>query len=242
MEISFSRFRIHRECPWKYKLQFVDGRKPPLDPPASLGISLHRALERWHASGSSQRQDLADAFDLEFVRSGYADASERMKWSRKGLRILEKYYETELSRRTEVLGSEREFVFPVGRHTARGMIDRVDRHPDGRVELIDYKTRFGLRPDDPAPDPAESDLQLRFYALGAKLGLGLSPALLSVHYLAAGRVETRPYDGKGEEELKAMIAETADRIEAGGFGPDTSFCRRCVFRDACDFSIARSGG
>jgi DNA helicase-2/ATP-dependent DNA helicase PcrA len=240
MEISFSRFRIHRECPWKYKLQFVDGRRPPLDPPASLGISLHRALEAWHSSGSTEWQDLADAFDLRFLRAGYPDASARAQWSRKGLRILEKYFQSELGRRTQVVGSEREFVFSLGRHTVRGMIDRIDRHPDGRVELIDYKTRLGLGPDDPAPDPAESDLQLRFYALGAKEGLLLTPALLSVHYLAAGRIESRDYDPSGEEELKAMIVETADRIEAGGFGPDTSFCRRCVFRKECDFSIART--
>jgi DNA helicase-2/ATP-dependent DNA helicase PcrA len=240
VEISFSRFRIHRECPWKYKLQFVDGRKPTLDPPASLGLSLHRALERWHGSGSSDKQDLLDAFDLEFVRAGYPDASTRTQWSRKGLRILEKYHEHELSRRAETLGSEKEFIFALGPHTVRGMIDRVDRLPDGRIELVDYKTRFGLGPDDPAPDPKEADLQLRFYALGAKKGLGLEPSVLTVHYLAAGRVESRPYTGEGEEELEAMILETASEIEAKNYGPDTSFCPRCVFRKDCEFSVSRA--
>lgn len=230
MEISFSRFRIYRECPWKYKLQFVDGKRPKLDPPASLGISLHRALERYHAGGEPEWQALADAYDLEFLRSGYADPSERAKWSKKGLRLLQAYYETELSRRTEVVASEREFIFALGAHTVRGMIDRIDRHPDGRYELIDYKTREGAE---------TSDLQLRFYALGAKKAFGYDVGSISVHYLTENRVESKPYDASGEEALQRDIVETAEAIEAGRFGPDTRFCPRCVFKHDCAFSVAR---
>ncbi len=238
MELSFSRFRIYRECPWKYKLQFVDGRKPPLDAPASLGLSLHRALERYHGG-----EDLLEAYEAEFLRSGYPDAETRQRWKRKGERMLETFLERDSGRRSELLGAEREFVFTLGRHTVRGMIDRLDRRPDGTIELVDYKTRFGLDPRDPSPPPEESDLQLRFYALGAKEGLGLTPSLLSVHYLAADRVESRPYDPSGEERLKAEIIRVADAIEAAGashdFKPDTSFCPRCVYRRECKYSVAK---
>lgn len=234
MEISFSRFRIYRECPWKYRLQFVEGRRPTLDPSASLGVSLHRALERYHRGGEPEWQALADAYDLEFVRSGYPDASTRAQWSAKGLRMLKRYYESELERRTEILGNEREFVFPVGAHAARGMIDRLDRHPDGKIELIDYKTSIGGLPD------AALDLQLRFYALGAKKGLGLTPDLLTVHYLEAGERVTKPYDPSGEAELEREIGVVAEKIGAGAFPPDTSFCPRCVFRRECAFSAAKA--
>lgn len=225
MEISFSRFRIFRECPWKYNLQFVDGRKPTLDAPASLGLSLHRALERYHGG-----EDLLEAYDAEFLRSGYPDAETRGRWKRRGERILETFLERDSERRTEVLGAEREFVFPLGRHTVRGMIDRLDRHMDGRVELTDYKMNAGSDPD----------LQLRFYALGAKEGLGLVPSLLSVHYLADDKIESRPYDPSGEDALKAEILRVADAIETGVFTPDTSFCPRCVFRKDCQYSVAKS--
>jgi len=224
VEISFSRFRIFRECPWKYKLQFVDGRKPPLDASASLGLSLHRALERYHGG-----EDLLAAYDAEFLRSGYPDAETRGRWKRRGERILETFLERDSGRRSEVLGAEREFVFPLGKHTVRGMIDRLDRHMDGLVELTDYKMNSG----------ADSDLQLRFYALGAKEGLGVAPSVLSVHYLADDRIDSRPYDSSGEEALKAEIVRVADAIETGVFTPDTSFCPRCVFRKDCRFSTAK---
>lgn len=234
MEISFSRFRIFRECPWKYKLQFVDGRRIPLDPPSSLGVSLHRALERYHRRGQPEWRALADAYEEEFLRAGYPDAETRDQWSQKGLRILKKYHEAERGRRTEIVGNEREFFYPLGRHTVRGMVDRIDRHSDGRFEIIDYKTSLSLEPMAEA-----ADLQLRFYALGVKESFGYEPALLTVHSLAAGKAETRPYDPSGEEALKREIEAAADAIESREFKPDASFCARCGFRRDCAFSAAR---
>ena len=84
-----------------------------------------------------------------------------------------------------------------------------------------------------------ADLQLRFYALGVKESFGYEPALLTVHSLAAGKTETRPYDPSGEETLKREIEAAADAIESRKFKPDASFCARCGFRRECAFSAAR---
>ena len=51
LEISFTRYRFYRECPWKYKLAFTDGRQIPLTPKSSYGLSMHRALEAWLQAG-----------------------------------------------------------------------------------------------------------------------------------------------------------------------------------------------
>jgi DNA helicase-2/ATP-dependent DNA helicase PcrA len=238
MELSFSRYRLYKECPWKYKLQFVDGKRIPLDPPSSLGVSLHRALERFHRSGAAELEDLLEAYDREFLKSGFADAAEREQWFKKGRRILEKYFETESARRSEVLGSEREFVYPLGRHTVRGMVDRIDKRPSGEIEVIDYKTRFEIGGADPLPAEV-SDLQLRFYALGVKECFGYAPALMTIHYLAAGKTETKPYDPSGEDALKADLERVADLIERTQYPPDASFCPRCGFRGVCSYSVAK---
>ena len=50
-------------------------------------------------------------------------------------------------RSARVIGLEKEFVWTLGAHEVRGMIDRVDQGPDGAYELIDYKTG----PDAPTP-------------------------------------------------------------------------------------------
>jgi RecB family exonuclease len=236
MEISFTRLRIYLECPWKYRLIFIEGKRIAPKPESSLGLSLHGALERFHRNGGESLEDLESAWKEAFRGEGYPDEKTRRQWWEKGRRILGRYFEQEGSHKSEILGLEREFLYPLGRHTVRGMIDRIDRRPDGGVEIIDYKTQFSLGPNDPLPHPPGENLQLRFYALGARESLALEPAWLTVLYLAAGRRESSPYDHSGEEELKAAIARAADGIEKSDWAPDTKFCPRCDFRTDCRFS------
>lgn len=232
MEISFTQLRIFLECPWKYKLFFQERKRVPMSPPAALGVVLHRTLERFHRRKGETLEDLLEDYDGEFLSA----ASELRQ---RGERMLKKWLEDEMSRRSELLGLEREFFYPLGRHTVRGMIDRLDRTPEGKVEVIDYKTQLSFGPTDPPLAPPGENLQLRFYALGAKECFALKPELLTIHYLGAGRRDTSPYDESKEEELLALIEKTADAIESGERHPDTSFCPRCDFRSDCRFSVAK---
>lgn len=234
MEISFTRLRVYLECPWKYKLHFAQGQKIAATPASSLGLSLHRALESFFLGGEGGLENLLECFDRQWLSDGYPDTDAQARWREKGRRILSRYFENSSSRRTKILGVEKEFVYALGRHTVRGMIDRIDLHPDGRRELIDYKTQ--LKKKQVPPGGAGGDLQLRFYALGAREGLGFKPDLLTVQYLAQGREESVAYDDSGEARLKELIASCADRIEAGDFGPDTGFCPRCAFQKTCAFA------
>ncbi|MBI3552621.1 MAG: PD-(D/E)XK nuclease family protein [Elusimicrobia bacterium] len=236
MEISFTRFRVYSECPWKYKLMFVDGKKVPLTPASSLGLSLHRALESFHRSRVNELDKLLDCYEERWIGGGYADEQVKKEHFDKGIKILEKYFKQEQERRTQIEGIEREFIYPLGRHTVRGMIDRMDKHPDGGLEIIDYKTSL----DFDEKSPVDRTLQLRFYALGVRESLGVKPSWLTIHYLAAGKREREPYDDSREDELKAAIERAADRIENGDFKPDTAFCPSCDFRRTCTHSTARS--
>jgi DNA helicase-2/ATP-dependent DNA helicase PcrA len=232
VEISFTKLRVYRECPWKYQLQFVAGWRIPLTPAGSLGLSLHRTLECFHRRDNPSEDDLFACYESRWLSAGYPDDPARESWRKKGRRILERYLEDERRRRTVIEAVEREFVYPLGRHEVRGMIDRIDRHPDGRLEVMDYKTyssgdELGKR----------DDLQLRFYGLGCREALAKTPDLLTLYYVADGEKVTAEYDPAGEEELKTIIQENADRIEAGKFPPDTSFCPRCDFRSRCSFGV-----
>lgn len=235
MEISFTQLRVYLECPWKYKLLFVDRRSIEPTPASILGSALHKTLERFHRRGPSELPRLLELFGEEWRRACRFLEPVCSEWGRKGSRLLEGYFKRESRRKTQIVGLEREFIYPLGGHLVRGMIDRVDLHPDERHEVIDYKTQMEAQTEEAVQD----NLQLRFYALGLRETYAIKPALLTLDYLASDRAVTVLYDPSREGELKELIEKTADKIEARDFRPDTSFCPHCDFRKTCTHSVAR---
>ena len=235
MEISFTRYRIYRECPWKYKLLFIDGRKIAMTPKSSFGLSLHRALETWLRGGDLSLEALLSALRSRWLASGYPDEDTEARWFAKGERALTRFYGEEESRRARTVSVEKEFIWTSGAHQVRGMIDRIDQGPDGAYESSDYKTGPGA----PTEAQVAKDIQMRFYALGAKRGLSLAPATLTVDCVTVGERVSAPYDGAGEDALDADIRAAASGIEAAAFAPDTAYCPRCDLKADCTYSTVK---
>ncbi len=191
-------FADYLRCPYRFylkhvlRLESMNDRGVELD--ARLyGTMVHRVLEMFGGSAGAQ---LTDADDVATALDGYLDrvvheqfgptprAAVRLQvallqnrlralavWQakqvRQGWRIVADRIEESAS--VELLDHE-------GRPaTIRGRIDRIDRHDDGRVRLMDYKT------SDTAADPMKNhvvkgewvNLQLPLYVLLAQtMGLG----------------------------------------------------------------------
>lgn len=230
MEISYSQIRAYMDCPWLFKLVYADRKRPPLNPKSSLGVSIHRALEAFHRAGGGDLPKLLDFYDEQWLHAGYATPQEQMDWHRRGRRILELYHAQERERRSEILAVEKDFLFPLEPHVMRGTIDRIDRRPDGAIEVIDYKTHLDIEDEE----EAARNLQLGIYGLGARESLGFSAAWLTLYYVAAGRKTTVPCDPSREVEIAELIVRVADLIASSkAFKPDVSRCPACDFRKAC---------
>jgi len=111
-----------------------------------------------------------------------------------------------------------------------GRIDRVDRHPDGSYEVIDYKTGSAKRAAE-----LQRDLQLGVYALAAREVFRFDPLSLSYYYLETSERVTVDKPQERLDEDRETIVRVAEGIRAELFvaKPDRMKCGGCDFRLLC---------
>ena len=132
----------------------------------------------------------------------------------------------------------------------RGLIDRIDRHEDGRLRVIDYKTgRAGLT--TPNRFRGGREMQAPVYLLAARRAFNVDTALLEaeLYYCSRrgnfrrARFDGGALDARGDD-LDQIIEAAADGITAGRFFPhpyikSEHHCRVCDFRLVCDARVDR---
>jgi len=261
--ISVTALRDWLQCPFRFYLRHVlrmgrvDLDKAELDA-RDFGILLHGALQQLGAEPALR--DCADAEVLtEFLLQRFEVAAQA-RYGRELTLPLVVQFETARQRlraaaavearerlagwRTEQV--EWKFSLPLGGLEVRGRIDRIDRHRDGRVRVLDYKT------GDVAKSPAQvhwrtmraedagrpewlrcpdatgririwADLQLPLYLQAMA---GQEAGVVSCGYFnlpkAAGDTAVTPWDDFTPETQAAAgrcAGEAAMAVAAGQFWP-----------------------
>lgn len=167
--LSPSKITTYLACPVKYKWTYVDERGRwylRARSTYSFGTTLHRVLQRFHDSGdqgvATTEQAIA-AMEESWIDAGYSSAQEMQEAMGEGKAILEAYTErvrVEASQAETVL-VERQLRLDLGRFTLIGRLDRLDRWPDGSLEIVDYKSgRQGVTDEQVASDLAMACYQL----------------------------------------------------------------------------------
>lgn len=231
-ELNYSKIKTYQECPLLYKYKYIEGKRDGLVPASSLGVSIHRALEEYHAN-SNDPSELLAYYDDCWLGAGYSSAAEQMEWYLKGKKMLEDYAEREYERKTVVDSTEREFIFEIKPWTFRGKIDRIDKHPDGSWEVIDYKTGTDVDLSLPVTD----SLQLGIYAVGARRAWNLQKGKATFYFTAFGQTQSAPFEAFDEEKILNTFIEVGKKIEVNDFEPNTAHCAVCPFNMRCDKAV-----
>ena len=235
MDISFSRITAYQQCPFKYNLKYRENWKTAPTPFTSLGLSIHRALEEFHSSKSDSFDDLLDCYNKNWKNQGFASAQETQEFFDKGLRMLKNYFDEQMDSKSEILFIEKNFRFRLGRNYIIGIIDRIDKHPDGTHEVIDYKTNLQIWEQE----KADTDLQLTLYSLACEKALGFKADILSYYFLAHGKKISAQRTDEQINKAQKLIEEATRKIYREKFEPDTTHCPKCDFRKRCKFSTAK---
>ncbi|MFN2273008.1 MAG: PD-(D/E)XK nuclease family protein, partial [Anaerolineae bacterium] len=198
---SASRLEAYRTCPFSFFVGTVLGLEPREEPSEGLdarqlGNIYHHILE-----GVYQAEEVSDPNDLEQLVAALPSVAERVldeAPEREGFRETAWWTQTrdEISenvQRSLVALAEIQADFVPHQYEAafglkdqpelvvrdgedqlrlRGFIDRVDRAPDGRLRIIDYKTAGPWAYTNKALTEGKR-LQLPLYALGARDALGM---------------------------------------------------------------------
>ncbi|HUT85466.1 MAG TPA: PD-(D/E)XK nuclease family protein [Elusimicrobiales bacterium] len=233
-ELNYSKVKTYSDCPILYKYKYVEYKRAPLIPEASLGISLHRALERYHKVGKKSLEALIDAYIDSWVTAGFHNAHQEVEFFGKGRKMLEHFWDYDKNCKNEIMYAEKRIKFTSGKWTIKGLIDRVDKHPDGSFEVIDYKSGFEIKTEK----DVSKDFQLGIYALGLKKDFGIKVKSLSIYLLAYDKKITVPYDDSKESEILKKLTDTGEEMLKEDYKPNTQHCKICIFKKTCPFSIA----
>jgi DNA helicase-2/ATP-dependent DNA helicase PcrA len=256
---SFSQLEAYRTCPLQYKYAHIL-RIPTFGrPAASFGSTMHATLQRFfeeiNRRRSASQADLLSAlgapaaglasglpvtkdellamYDEAWVDDWYPNKATKEEWRAVGRRSLDRLYDETSAANPKTLFLEKEFTLKVGERALRGKIDRLDEMPDGRLEVIDYKTGTPKAEEDLS---ADSKRQLLIYQLAVGQCLGREAGGLTFHYLQDGSKASFLGTPKEMERLEAKIVEQVAAIESGDFSPKPGpQCRHCDFNGICPF-------
>lgn len=254
---SYSAFGVYRECPLRYAFQYVYRIQVPDEDRKgyfTFGSIVHAAFESFgrawldaEASGAPHpdESDLHRFFDAAWQPLAFPDRLTAESYGARSPAILRNFFARQLSRLAESVAFERRFEMPLdpgdGGPAAvmTGAIDRIDRLPGGRFELIDYKTGHARSQAD-----VDADEQLTIYALAMRDGAVSDPAtgrplpapdLLTLYFTESDQwLSTTRTDGQLEEQHERLAA-VARQIRAGRFTGTPSYeaCRRCDYARLC---------
>jgi DNA helicase II / ATP-dependent DNA helicase PcrA len=228
--LSASDIDTYRICPLKYK--FARVFRIPQEPTIHqrFGIVVHQVLERFHAAGGGPLSRLKELFEISWRRSGFGGSDDEQQFRERAVEALERYWRLDRDSEAEPVWFERSFAFKLGPHLLRGRVDRVDRHPDGSYELIDYKTGKAKSADE-----LSEDVQLSLYQMGARESWRLETSAQSYFYVLTGEKVPVEHSEEELERVKGTVAEIAGGILKQDFEPTPSaeICSFCDYRIIC---------
>lgn len=245
---SHSRINTFENCPYQYKLRYIDGIKVEAEGiEAFMGSRVHEVLEKLYQDKTRCKEntpeDLLDYYgelwekkwhdNVIIVRKGYTPQN----YKDMGTNAIVEYYSSyHPFEEGKVLGLEKQISVPFGddvEYKFTGFIDRLMLLPDGRYEIHDYKASGTL----PEQKKLDADRQLALYQLAVEdlWDDAKDNVELVWHYLLFDKEMRSKRTGEQLSNLVGQVIKTIETIEGTEeFEPkESALCAWCVYQEFC---------
>ena len=232
LTLSPSAVELYRGCPLRYRFAMVDRVPSPPSAARAIGVAAHSALEAHYRPGGTggDGEALVRRFAVALKREGVAGPAEARQAMVRAREALPAYHDRLVRTRTRPVAVERDFTLTVGPHRVHGRIDRIDAHPAGGHQLVDYKT--GKPPA--GGGGGGDDLVLRLYMLGAREAWRIEPRGATLVHILDGDTRGVHPEASDDAMVVGEVRDAAEGIAAGRFAPRPSWaCRSCDFALIC---------
>ena len=246
---SHSRLGTYENCPFQYKLRYVDKIKPILGNTIEsfMGSMVHDALEWLYKlardSNIVSKEALINKYDELWIEKWKDDIRVVKKdltadnFKETGKTCLEMYYDRYRPfDQALTIGLEERMIIELPEDKKmQGFIDRLDKIADGHVSVHDYKTSNRVPPQA----KADQDRQLGLYALAVHQKYPeIKKIDLVWHYV---RFDEEVRSSRTEQQLDMMVENTVNLIkdvetatDLKNFPTKTSIlCNWCEFKAQC---------
>ena len=245
---SNSRVSTYDNCPYQYKLRYIDKKKPEISTTieAFMGDMVHQSLEDLYKRKKFQ-QRIAKASLIKFFRNLWAknyssdilivkedQGLTENNYRKMGEKFLLDYFERmKPFEELTILGLETQdrMTLPDGNQW-HVRIDKLGCDNDGNYFVCDYKTNARMKDQE----EADQDRQLAMYSIWVKDKFKDAKSVKLVwHMLAFNKDAISERTDEQLEKLQNEIVEKIKEIENAKEFPTnvTALCNYCGFKSEC---------
>jgi putative RecB family exonuclease len=258
--LSYSSVRTYLECPLRWKFLYIDDLKEAPRGYFSFGRTVHTVLEEllkplvvpsgrrvgtgatqhtlddWRAGGGvgrgplPSRSDMLRLYETSWIRDGYGSSEEENRYKHLGEELLLAYHDDLVRAPPAPVAVEEHLEAKWNGLPVHGYIDRIDRTPNGGLEILDYKTSRELSQAD-----AEESDQLSVYQVLVEQNYPEPVEQLTLYHLRSRTPRSVPRrEPVALSEVHERFSRASDGIRSESYEPTPGRqCSRCEFKSLC---------